>query len=75
MSSLDFIALLPILTLAGFALFAMLQIAFFRRLDIAAVMCGGGCVAALGGVFAASWVAPRTITSLLIIDGYGLFYA
>lgn len=75
MSSVDFIALLPILTLAGFALLAMLQVAFFRRLDIAAVMCGGGCVAALGGVFAASSVAPRTITSLLIIDGYGLFYA
>jgi NADH-quinone oxidoreductase subunit N len=75
MNDLDFIALLPILTPAGFALFAMLQVAFFRRLDIAAVMCGSGCVATLGGVFAASSVAPRTITSLLIIDGYGLFYA
>jgi NADH-quinone oxidoreductase subunit N len=75
MSSSDFMALLPILTLAGFALLAMLQVAFFRRLDIAAVLCGGGCVATLGSICAASSIAPRTVTSLLVIDGYGLFYA
>lgn len=75
MSHLDFIALLPILTLAGCALLAMLQVAFFRRLDIAAMMCGGGCVATLGSVFTASSVASRTVTPLLVIDGYGLFYA
>jgi NADH-quinone oxidoreductase subunit N len=71
----DFIALLPILTLAGFALMTMLQAAFFRRLDTAAVLCAGGCVATLGSVCAASSVAPRAVTSLLVIDGYGLFYA
>ena len=75
MSYLDFIALLPILTLAGFALITMLQVAFFRRLDTAAVLCGGGCIATLGSVCVASSVAPRSVTPLLIIDGYGLFYA
>jgi NADH-quinone oxidoreductase subunit N len=75
MSYSDFIALLPLLTLAGFALLTMLQVAFFRRLDTAAVLCGGGCIATLGSVCAASSVAPRTVTPLLDIDGYGLFYA
>ena len=75
MSPSDFIALLPILTLAGFALLAMLQVAFFRRLETAAMMCGGGCVATLGSICAASSVAPRTVTALLAIDKYGLFYA
>ena len=75
MSYLDFIALLPVLTLAGFALITMLQVAFFRRLDTAAVLCGGGCIATLGSVCAALSVAPRSVTALLIIDGYGLLYA
>jgi len=75
MSQLDFIALLPILTLAGCALIAMVQVAFFRRLDTAAVMCGGGCVATLGSICAALSVAPRRVTTLLVVDGYGLFYA
>lgn len=75
MSYSDFIALLPLLTLAGFALLTMLQVACFRRLDTAAVLCGGGCIATLGSVCAASSVVPRTVTPLLDIDGYGLFYA
>lgn len=75
MGTSDFIALLPILTLAGFVVLTMLQVAFWRRLDTAAGLCGGACLATLGSVSAGWSVAPRTVTPLLVIDGYGLFYA
>jgi NADH-quinone oxidoreductase subunit N len=74
MDSIDFMALLPILTLAGFSILTMLQVAFLRRSDTAAMMCGAGCVATLGSLFAASAVAPRAVTSLLTVDHYGLLY-
>lgn len=74
MSSADFIALLPILLLAGMAVVAMVLIAFVRRHALAAALSLLGCALTLLSLPIASTVAPRQVTALLLIDHYALFY-
>ncbi|MCL4302229.1 MAG: NADH-quinone oxidoreductase subunit N [Anaerolineae bacterium] len=74
MTLTDLIALLPLLVLALAALIVMLAIAFYRRHGLAF----GLAVAGLGLSFASLLIVapllPRRVSSLVIVDAYGLFY-
>jgi NADH-quinone oxidoreductase subunit N len=74
MTGADFLALLPLLVMAGSAIVVLLAIAL-RRSHMAALPL---TLAGLGGAFAcaaAVWsLAPRTVAGLLVIDHYALFY-
>lgn len=70
----DFIALSPILTLGVFALVTMLAIAFGRHHARIAVIAFVSCLLTLATLPWAATVAPRTVTSLLVVDGHALLY-
>ncbi|WP_447980149.1 NADH-quinone oxidoreductase subunit N [Candidatus Nitrospira bockiana] len=74
MTAADFIALLPIVLLAGMAVIAMVLIAFVRRHALAAALSVLGCVLALLTLPVASTATPRQVTPLLMIDRYGLLF-
>lgn len=70
----DLVALLPLEVVAGFALLAVLAIAFVRSHLLAALLSAAGLAIA----FAALWVAlpatPRQVTALFVLDSFSLFY-
>jgi len=74
MNAQDIIALLPLILLAGTASAVMLAIAFKRNHALAAAMTLTGLAAAFLSLFGASPLAPRQVTSLLLVDRYALFY-
>lgn len=74
MNARDITALLPLILLAGTANAVMLAIAFKRNHALAAGLTLAGMAAAFLSLFAASPVAPRQVTSLLLVDQYALFY-
>jgi len=74
MNAQDIIALLPLILLAGTASAVMLAIAFKRNHALAAAMTLAGLAAAFLSLFGASPLAPRQVTSLLLVDRYALFY-
>jgi NADH-quinone oxidoreductase subunit N len=67
-------ALLPLILLAGTANAVMLAIAFKRSHALAAGLTLAGLAAALVSLFAASPLAPRQVTPLLLVDQFALFY-
>ncbi len=74
MKGADFIALLPLLILAGTAVLTMALVAI-RRSHAATVMVTlAGLAAAFGSLWPAASIAPRHVTPLLIADSYALFY-
>ena len=74
MNARDITALLPLILLAGTANAVMLAIAFKRNHALAAGLTVAGLAAAFLSLFAASPLAPRQVTSLLLVDQYALFY-
>jgi NADH-quinone oxidoreductase subunit N len=74
MNSTDFIALLPLLLLAGASIVVMLTIAVRRAHLPVLALTLAGLVAAYGALWIADSVAPRQVTLLVVIDRYALFY-
>ncbi|MDF2458404.1 MAG: proton-translocating NADH-quinone oxidoreductase, chain, partial [Nitrospira sp.] len=70
----DFIALTPILILAAAALAVMMVTACVRHHATVAGATVLGLGAALGSLPLAISAVPRSITALLIVDHYALFY-
>ncbi len=70
----DFIALSPILNLGAFALVTMLAIAFRRHHATIAVVSFMSCLLTLVTLSWAATATPRTVTALLVVDGYALLY-
>ncbi len=74
MNGMDVIALLPLIVLAGTSVLVMLAIAVRRSHGLTLGLTLTGLAAAFGCIWIAEPVAPRQVTSLLVIDNYSLFY-
>src|SRR5271157_3215483 len=74
MNATDTLALLPLLSLAGTAVAVMLGIAVKRSHELTAGLTLTGLAASFLSVCAVAPLAPRQVTSLLLIDRYALFY-
>ena len=74
MNSNDLIAILPLLILAATPIIVMLAIAVRRNHAVAAGVSLIGLAAAFISLWAAAPLAPRQVTSLIIVDSYALFY-
>jgi len=74
MSATDFIAILPLLIVAGASLCVMAAIAIRRSHFVCFLL----TLVGLGASFASLWIAqaetPRLVTPLLIIDRFAIFY-
>jgi len=70
----QWIALLPILLTAATSIVVMLAIAVRRNHWWNATFCVAGLNIALMSVVVATYVVPQTVTPLLVVDGYALFY-
>ena len=74
MNATDALALLPLLLLAGTAVVVMLGIAAKRSYELTAGLTLLGLAASFVSVFGVAPLVPRQVSSLLLIDGYALFY-
>jgi NADH-quinone oxidoreductase subunit N len=74
MTGADFIALLPLLVLGSAAVFALLGVGLHRHPGFTAGVTIAGLLGACAALPAASSVVPRTVTPLLVIDRFALFY-
>jgi NADH-quinone oxidoreductase subunit N len=74
LSAKDTLALLPLLLLGGTAIVVMLGIAVKRSHELTAGLTLAGLAASFVSIFAVAPLVPRQVTSLLLIDGYALFY-
>ncbi|MBV8050827.1 MAG: NADH-quinone oxidoreductase subunit N [Acidobacteriaceae bacterium] len=70
----DLIALLPVLVISATAVVVMLGIAFKRSHVLAAALTLAGLAGAFVSIFRAVPLAPRQVTSLLLVDRFALFY-
>ncbi len=74
MNSLDFLALSPLIALAGSAVIILVVAALYRSHLLTVGLTVLGLLAALFLLWPADTVAPRQVTPILLIDGYALFY-
>jgi NADH-quinone oxidoreductase subunit N len=74
MNAGDIVALFPLLLIGGTSIVVMLGIAFKRNHALVAGLTLVGLAAAFISIWAAAPRAPRHVTSLLLVDRYGLFY-
>lgn len=74
MSPSDYMALLPLLLIGGTAVLAMVLIAVHRSHLLTLVLTLLGLVASFVSLWATNVLAPRHVTSLLVIDRYAVFY-
>lgn len=74
MTGADAIALLPLIILAGTSVLVMVGITVHRSHGFTLGLTLAGLAAAFGSLWIAGPVAPRQVTSLLVIDHYSLFY-
>ncbi len=74
MTSADLAALSPILVLGGLCIAVMLTIAARRDHATIAALSILSCLATMAALPLAASVVPRTVTGLLIVDRYALFY-
>ncbi len=74
MNTTNTLALLPLLLVSGTAVVVMLGIAVRRSHKLTAGLTLTGLAAAFLSIFAVAPLVPRQVTSLLLIDGYALFY-
>ncbi|WHZ29650.1 MAG: NADH-ubiquinone oxidoreductase chain N [Nitrospira sp.] len=70
----DFIALAPMLDLGAFCIITMLAIAFKRHHATIAVFAFMSCLLTMATLPWAATATPRTVTALLVVDGYALLY-
>jgi len=71
----EILALLPMMAIGGGAIVLMAAIAWKRRHALAAAVAVLAIAAACASLFAAATVAPRQVTSLLLVDRFALFNA
>jgi len=74
MNIADMIALLPLIIIAATSIVIMLVIAFYRDHRLTAILTLAGLFLALVSLPFIASMAPRSITQLLIIDLYALYY-
>jgi NADH-quinone oxidoreductase subunit N len=74
MNAADFVALLPLLTIATTAAVVMIAIAIRRNHKAVLILSLVGVAAALASLRLAESAAPRLITSLLLFDAYSRLY-
>jgi NADH-quinone oxidoreductase subunit N len=74
MTQTDLIALAPLLILTAAVAMMMLHIAFARNHVVTACTAMGACALALASLPLVGSNGTRRVTSLLLIDGYALFY-
>jgi NADH-quinone oxidoreductase subunit N len=74
MNATDILALLPLLLLTATSVAVMLGIAAKRSHALTAALTLTGLTAAFVSIGAAAPLVPRQVTSLLLVDGYALFY-
>src|SRR5499426_461838 len=74
MNAADIVALLPLLVIAGTSVVVMFGIAFKRNHALAFGLTLLGLTAAFVSIYPAASIAPRQVTSLLLVDRYALFY-
>jgi NADH-quinone oxidoreductase subunit N len=74
MNASDTLALLPLILIAATAVIVMLGIASKRSHTLAVALTLIGLAAAFISISAAEPLAPRQVTSLLLVDRYALFY-
>lgn len=74
MSATDILAILPIIIAAASAVAVMVLITFYRDHMLTLLLTIAGLAAAFGALSVASAKIPLHVTTLLIIDGYALFY-
>jgi len=70
----DLLALLPWIVLAATAVVTLLAVAWRRSHGLAAGLTLAGLALAFAALPLAASVAPRPVTSLVIVDGYALFF-
>jgi NADH-quinone oxidoreductase subunit N len=74
MSHADFAAIAPLLVVSATVLVVMLALALRRSLEVAAGLTWTGLIFALLSLPTAWSAAPRELSTLLVVDHYGLFY-
>ncbi len=74
MNAADFVALLPLITIAATAIVVMIAIAIRRNHKASIVISLLGVSAALADLPLSASAAPRQITSLLVLDSYSRLY-
>jgi NADH-quinone oxidoreductase subunit N len=74
-SRVDFVALLPLLVLATAVIVVILIAAFFRRHAAVMAISQLGLALAFAALWPAAAVAPRRVTSLLVVDRYALLFS
>lgn len=74
MSRADCIALLPLLVLAAAVIVVMLVAAFFRHHAAVMIVSQLGLALSFTALWPAGTVAPRRVTSLLVVDRYALLF-
>lgn len=75
MSGADFQALAVLLVLAGGVVVVLLTISFLRRHRLVQCVTLAVLAAALAALGAAVEVIPRSVTPLLVMDGYALYFS
>jgi NADH-quinone oxidoreductase subunit N len=74
MSGNDLLAVLPLLVLGVAVVIVMLAVAVRRNHALIATLTGAGLILSYMAIPIAAGFSPRTVTPLLVIDGYALFY-
>ncbi len=74
MSGQDFISLLPLTVLAATVVLIMLAVSVYRSHILVLLITLAGLTAAAAMLPLAAGSGPRRVTSLLVVDGYALFY-
>jgi NADH-quinone oxidoreductase subunit N len=74
MTKVDLLALSPLTIVAGMSVVVMLVIAFYRNHWITVAFTLIGLLSAAASLPIVALLTPRSITPLLIIDAYSLFY-
>lgn len=74
MNSADMTAILPLVTIAATSVIVMFLIAFYRNHGLTAILTLAGLILAVSSIPFISTMAPRSVTPLLIIDHYALYF-
>jgi NADH-quinone oxidoreductase subunit N len=74
MTVVDFQALSPLLVLSGGAVVLMLQIAFWRRVGVTAILTTLVLAFAAVSCIHAGQITPQQVTPLLLADRYALLF-
>ncbi len=74
MSMTDIAALSPFIVLGSTAIAVMLLNAFYRNHTVSALLTIAGLSGSFAALFNCAQIAPHKVSSLIIVDGYGLFF-